>query len=44
MKKKISGENEAKKVTVGQIVFIIIIAGSTAGVIYMLIRKYKMER
>ncbi|MBO5479448.1 MAG: hypothetical protein J6A04_07210 [Clostridia bacterium] len=38
---------EAKKenkITAGQIVFIIIIAGSTAGVIYMLIRKYRIER
>lgn len=37
------GEVKENKITAGQIIFTIIIAGSTLGIIYMLIRKYRME-
>lgn len=36
-------KEEPKKIGVGHIVFCIIITASTAGVIFMLIRKYRME-
>lgn len=36
-------QEKVKKVGAGHIIFCIIITGSTAGVIYMLIRKYQME-
>lgn len=36
-------EVDKNKITVGQIIFTIIIAGSTVGAIYMLIRKYRRE-
>lgn len=39
----IQEQPQEKKITAGQIVFTIIIAGSTAGAVYMLIRKYRME-
>lgn len=34
---------EPKKIGAGHIAFCVIITGSTAGVIYMLIRKYRIE-
>lgn len=40
------GENNpepSRNITAGQIVFCIIITGSIAGVIYLLIRKYRIE-